>query len=154
MKSLKTRNKSPVHYKYTWQRCTNQSFLFAEGFSGQSQGSACPAPAVQCGHHGPRHAEPVTPGHSPGSSWEVTSTQSLQDSAGALSVSQPPTGVYHVENMLGIWHMDLCTQIPEHTGSLYGTYIPGLVCKTERRGNQHLLYGFYFFLMQLFNLSS
>lgn len=36
MKSLKTRNKSPVHYKYTWQRCTNQSYLFAEGFSGWS----------------------------------------------------------------------------------------------------------------------
>lgn len=32
MKSLKTRNKSPVHYKYTWQRCANQSCLFAEGY--------------------------------------------------------------------------------------------------------------------------
>lgn len=35
MKSLKTRNESPVHYKYTWQRCANQNRLFAAGCSGQ-----------------------------------------------------------------------------------------------------------------------
>lgn len=35
MKSLKTRNKSPVHYKYTWQRCANQSYLFTEGYGRQ-----------------------------------------------------------------------------------------------------------------------
>lgn len=45
MKSLKTRNKSPVHYKYTWQRCADQSYLFAEGCSRRGRlGSACPAP--------------------------------------------------------------------------------------------------------------
>lgn len=35
MKSLKTRNKSPVHYKYTWQGCANQNHLLAAGCSGQ-----------------------------------------------------------------------------------------------------------------------
>lgn len=47
MKSLKTRNKSPVHYKYTWQRCANQSYLFADGCSRRG-GSAAPAPR-RCG---------------------------------------------------------------------------------------------------------
>lgn len=137
MKSLKTRNKSPVHYKYTWQRCTNQSYLFAEGFSGSCP--VWPPWAV------PRRAcDP-----------QARTGQQLEGHehtlpAGQLSVSQRPTGVYQAENMPGIWQTDLCEQIPECTGGLDETYVPGLVCNTEQHGNQQLLLGILVFFNATF----
>lgn len=82
-----------------------------------------------------------------------TSTEGHQHT---LPAGQWPTGVCQAENMSRIWQMNLCKQIPECTGCLDGTCVPGLVCKTKWRGNQQLLLGFLFlfFLMQLFNLSS
>lgn len=124
-------------------------------------GSVCPAPPLQCNplqaaqrlaclrcpdtHARTRLSAAVT-------SQAHTRCRTTDD---ALSVSDRPTGVYQVENVPGILQMDLCGQIPECTGSPGGTYIPESGCKTELRGkNQQLLLWIFFFLMQLFNLSS
>lgn len=159
MKSLKPRNKSPVHYKYTWQRCANQSYLFAEGY-GRRGGLAGSAQHLLSSvtQFGQRSASPArdapthTRTHAGRQLWHREDTRTYCGTAdGALAASTRPTGVYQVENVPGILQTDLCGQTPERTGSPDGTYMPGSGCKTELRGNRQLRSWILFFLKQLFN---
>lgn len=158
MKSLKTRNKSPVHYKYTWQRCANQSYLSAEGDShqgclavpAQRQPSGSPPagstarPAVprhthagqRLGHH--RHA--LTAGQRAGrrlvsvesTYWSVSGWECARDLANGSLQADPWT---HWEPG---W--DLHTEI-------------GLQDWATRESAAPFM-DFIFFKIQLFNLSS
>lgn len=117
---------------------------FCWRFSGWKLGSACPAPPVQRGHHGPHHAEPATPGtqhqhwrspaHTPCRTvtyWSVSSWEHAQDLANGSLQADPWT------HWVPGW--DLCTR--------FG--LQDLVTKESAAP-----FSLFFFLMQLLNLSS
>lgn len=153
MKSLKTRNESPVHYKYTWQRCANQNRLFAAGCSGQEAF----AMSGQRLFFSLTHVTPRVPqlAATHGHAHTAVSHPHCRTPGDALPASHQRTGVYHVENFPLILQKDPCRQVPDCAGSPEGTDTPPSGCRIEPGVNQQfLLWIFFFFLMQLFNLSS
>lgn len=98
MKSLKIRNKSPVHYKYTRQGCANQNHLLAAGCSGREA-------FTMWGQRLFFSRTRVTPrGSSAGcDAWththrRVTAQPHCRAPGDALPASPQRAGVYQVEN--------------------------------------------------------
>lgn len=138
MKSLKTRNKSPVHYKYTWQRCANQSYLSTR------EGRQCLPCASSPAQPTSEHSASSPCMHTLVSSGNITSTHSLQDNDGALSASDWPTGVYWADNVSRI---SAGNALGAQIGPTYQDWAASL-------NYESLLMDFMGSLMQLFNLFS
>lgn len=131
MKSLKIRNKSPVHYKYTRQGCANQNHLLAAGCSGREA-------FTMWGQRLFFSRTRVTPrGSSAGcdarthTHRRVTAQPHCRALGDALPASPQRTGVYQVKNSPLILQTDPCRQVPDCAGSPGGTCTPPSGCRIE-----------------------
>lgn len=157
LKSLKTRNKSPVHYKYTWQRCASQSCLFTEGH-GRQGGLAGAAQRLrpsttQFVQH--RARPPAMPRHAPGSSCNITSTHSLQDNGWhVVSVKSTYWSVSNWELAQDIANGSLWADLWMHQEPRWDLHTRIGLQDWATRESAALFMDFIFFLMQLFHLFS
>lgn len=149
MKSLKTRNKSPVHYKYTWQRCTNQSYLFAEGFCGQRLGRS-----AQCGHHGHATLSLWPPGTHPAAAGRSGALTPYRTVLAPCQCHSHPLECIELRTCPGSGTRISASRFLNALGAWMGPIYQVWSATLSDEGISSSFEGFSFFLMQLFNLSS
>lgn len=151
MKSLKTRNKSPVHYKYTWQGCANQNHLLAAGCSGQEA-------FAMSGQRLFFSRTRVTPRGSSAGCDARTHTPQGHSTATLQGTGRRATSVASA-----CWSVS-GRELPRKRipagrsltalGAQGGTCTPPSGCRIELWATQQFLLWIFFFLTRLFNLSS